>query len=240
MGSCWKGSGDGSHQLMRTKRPRQSLRSGQLSKRLLASFTRRDLPVSLGVCCLLVCVGVIEFLKWRRRAHSICCNCNLKQVGLAFRTWALDHRDFYPMAISNAAGGTLEDCLTGNTFRHFLVMSNELVTPKVLVCPNDSRQPATDFASGFGNRNVSYFVGIVSNGDNPQLFLSGDRCVTNGTTPRNGVLELTTNAMPGWTAELHEGYGNTGFADGSVQMLSTAGLQHAATWAGATNRLSLP
>jgi hypothetical protein len=63
------------------------------------------------------------------RAARIQCVNNLKQVGLAFRIWGGDNGDKYPTS--------------------FIVMSNELSTTKILVCPSDQeRQP---FASlGFG------------------------------------------------------------------------------------------
>jgi hypothetical protein len=55
--------------------------------------------------------------------------------------------------VSSSKGGTLEFCERGgdgydrNAYRHFQVMSNELNTPKILVCPGDSgKQAAADFA----------------------------------------------------------------------------------------------
>jgi hypothetical protein len=63
------------------------------------------------------------------RAARIQCVNNLKQIGLAFRVWGGDNNDKYPTSL--------------------VVMSNELSTTKILVCPSDTaRQP---FASlGFG------------------------------------------------------------------------------------------
>ena len=46
-----------------------------------------------------------------------------------------------------------------DTFRHFQVMSNELSTPKILVCPADTRVAAANFVR-LKNQNVSYFVGL--------------------------------------------------------------------------------
>ena len=44
-----------------------------------------------------------------------------------------------------------------NAFMHFLVMSNELSTPKILVCPADTKQAALDW-QGLQAGNVSYQV----------------------------------------------------------------------------------
>jgi prepilin-type processing-associated H-X9-DG protein len=82
-------------------------------------------------------------------------NCinNLKQIGLAFREWALDHNDQFPFNVPTNAGGTLEFCALDkegfdrHAALHFQVMSNELNTPLMLICPKDrSRKAATSFS----------------------------------------------------------------------------------------------
>jgi hypothetical protein len=98
------------------------------------------------------------------KAQSINCANNLKQIGLAFRTWAIDNGDNFPFNLSTNSGGTLElsapgsDGFDPNAAFHFRVMSNELSTPKILVCPADTkRQPASDFLT-LQPANVSYQV----------------------------------------------------------------------------------
>ena len=102
--------------------------------------------------------------KAKAKAQSINCVNNMKQIGLAFRIWAGDHNDKFPFHVSTSNGGTLELCERGgdgydhSAFRHFQVMSNELSTPKILVCAADTgKAPATDFAS-LQSWNVSYQV----------------------------------------------------------------------------------
>ena len=74
--------------------------------------------------------------KAKEKALSIACVNNLKQFGLAVRVWALDNNDSNPPNV--------------------LSMSNELSTPKVLMCPADTnRQVAADWAS-FTMANCSY------------------------------------------------------------------------------------
>jgi len=79
----------------------------------------------------------------KARAQRINCTNNLKQVGLSFKTWALDNGDAFPMKVAEAAGvrqaaWVYRDTTGGTINQHrgvnmiFGVMSNELSTPKVL------------------------------------------------------------------------------------------------------------
>jgi len=98
----------------------------------------------------------------KRKAQMISSVNNLKQIGLAFRIWEGDHNDQFPFNVGQAQGGVKELCTTdGNGFEEnevavFMVMSNELSTPKILVCPNDpQKQAAADFSS-LAASNISY------------------------------------------------------------------------------------
>jgi hypothetical protein len=91
---------------------------------------------------------------------------SLKEIAIALRTWEGDHGDDYPWNVSTNAGGSKEFCAPGsngfdaNSFRHFQVMSNELETTKLLVCPDSGNQPAADFAS-LQSSNVSFRIRVV-------------------------------------------------------------------------------
>ncbi len=122
----------------------------------------------------------------------------------------------------------------------FVVMSNELKTPKILVCPSDVRKPVVNFGPGFANSNVSYFVGVTADETQPHMLLSGDRNLTNGPLPPNRLLLLATNSAPGWNHELHRFRGNVALADGSVQSLDIPRLRTAFTNAGNSTLLAFP
>jgi prepilin-type N-terminal cleavage/methylation domain-containing protein len=173
-------------------------------------------------------------------SYRIRCVNNLKQTGVAFRVWEGDHGDKYPMSVSETNGGTMEFTAGPDLWRHFQVMSNELSTPKVLICPADeSRNAATNFTF-LRNSNISFFIGLDANETNPQLILSGDR-LTNGTALKNGILEVSSNHPAAWTAEVHNKVGNILLSDGSVQQVSITGLRSAIENTGlATNRLQMP
>jgi len=98
---------------------------------------------------------------WPKPQRVTCVN-NLKQIGLSFREWALGNSDHFPFNVGTNSGGTKEECAVGgdgfdrNAYKHFQVMSNELRTPLLLTCPQDSsKKPALHFAS-LQSSNVTY------------------------------------------------------------------------------------
>jgi competence protein ComGC len=177
-------------------------------------------------------------------APKITCVNNLKNVGLSFRLFQTDYGGKFPMQLSTNQGGTSEFVEGGNAFRHFQVMSNELSTPKVLVCPADKRKVATNFVS-FRNEHLSYFVGLDATTNDVQMLLAGDRNVTNTTPPVGSILYLTTNQTSvrgaGWDKEMHVSSGNVVLADGSVQPSTTSRLRDQLRVSTVvTQRLALP
>ena len=93
----------------------------------------------------------------------------------------------------------------------------------------------------FSNANISYFVGVDAWDIYPQMFLSGDRNITNGAAVKNSLLVLTTNELAGWTGKIHNRTGNILMADASVQLWATPSLRLAIQYTGvATNRLAVP
>jgi hypothetical protein len=77
----------------------------------------------------------------RKKAERIKCVNNLKNVGLAARIWATDNGDKSQLP------------------RDFLTMTNELGTPKILVCPSDpSRTQPVENWQQFGAVGSSYEI----------------------------------------------------------------------------------
>ena len=196
---------------------------------------------------VLVLVLTVAFLlpaiSRQKAAFRMQCRKNLGQIGVGFKIWALDSYANYHIQRKAKEGGTLEAFATGETFRHFQWMSNELVTPKVVVCPADFRKPAKSFTNGFSNASVSYFVGQDANDNFPQMILSGDRNLTNGPLRPIRTLALTTNSLIGWTEKMHKCEGNVLICDSSVQGLDNPGLRKFLRVEGCfdgTNRLSIP
>ena len=201
-------------------------------------FTLVGLLIIIAVLGILAAMLIPALVSAKGKSKRIQCVSNLKQDGLAFRLWEGDNGDKYPMAVSTNKNGTME--YAADVFRHFQVMSNELSTPKILVCPADNRTAAASFAR-LKNQNVSYFVGLDATEVRPPMLLTGDRNVTNGLSPVRSVLELRPEIPAGWTEAMHNGVGNIGLADGSVQQVSIPGLQQMLKHTGdSTNRVALP
>lgn len=188
----------------------------------------------------------------QRRASRLNCVSNLKQLGLAYRIWEGDNGDIFPMGISTTSGGSMELVQTGNVVATFMVMSNELSTPRILVCPGDGRSTgdtSRTFAADFGNlvnSNVSYFVGVdVTNDANPDLIVSGDGNFQIGGVPvKPGLRAFWTNDPVIWTTNWHgRTIGNLGMADGSVQSGTIVKWKYILNFQRtglATNRFAIP
>jgi prepilin-type processing-associated H-X9-DG protein len=206
-------------------------------------FTLVALLVIVAVLAILAAMLLPALAAAKKKSSKIDCVNNLKQCGLAFRIWEGDNSDKYPMATSMTNGGTMEYITGADTFRHFLVMSNELSTPKILICPADTTRTAAISFARLKNENVSYFVGLDADDADPQRFLDGDRNITGAAEPENGILKLVPGGPVSWTAAIHNNQGNLGLADGSVQQFSNSGLRQALKNSGdATNvwRIALP
>ena len=99
------------------------------------------------------------------------CENNMRQIGLAFKVWALEHNDHFPFNVSTNSGGTLELCEPGpdgfdkNSIAHFRAISNDLDTPNLLICPNDpGKHAAADFSS-LQPSNITYQLRTGKNVD---------------------------------------------------------------------------
>lgn len=213
---------------------------GALSKISPRAFTLIELVVVAALVVLLASLLLPALKRAKARAARIHCTCNLKQVGMAFKTWSLDYSNNFPMQLRTNPAGLLRGSPAADVFRYFQVMSNELSTPIVLLCPADTRSRAPDFGAGFSNTNISYFVGLDATDGQPQMFLAGDRNLSNGAPVPNGIMELRTNSVVQWTRELHRDCGQVLLADGSVEQLNNSNLTLSVQNSGGTNHLAIP
>jgi prepilin-type N-terminal cleavage/methylation domain-containing protein len=217
------------------------------------ALTLIEVLVVIAVLAVLAAFILPQLVLPRRYSHLNCIN-NLKEVSLAYRVWEGDNGDKYPMGVSVTNGGSMEMVATGNVVQTFLVMSNELSTPKILVCAQDKEhKAATNFYENFTSKNISYFVGVDADESKPQMILSGDdNFEISGAPIKSGLIQISTNTDVAWSSGRHVSYkehfwmpthgmGNICLADGSVQQVSTVGLQQSISQTGVTtNRLAIP
>ena len=183
------------------------------------AFTVTELLITIACIALVAAIFLPALAKSKARSSRLgCVNC-MKQIGLAFRTWSIDNDDRLPMQVSVANGGTMELVANGVVYPHFQVMSNELSTPKILLCPNDEKRSyATNFAVGLTDRNLSYFLNMDATNDAGSSLLSGDRNITNRALAGSRLVPLTKADTIAWTKEIHFEKGYLGFGDGRVEL----------------------
>jgi len=189
--------------------------------------------------------------------RAVCFN-NLRRIGRAFHVWSADHGNLFPWGVEwGPDGGSYEQPggLKANAWYQFTWISNQLGSPKFLVCPADAgaskvaRTWGTSAADGgflqasYQGHALSYFIGLHSLPSSGASLLSGDRnfkasiaglsCPFAGGGVASGLLPNDPSVQ--WTNAVHGTVGNLLFGDGSVQFSDSAGLQEIVRNSGGNN-----
>jgi hypothetical protein len=219
-------------------------------------FSMVDLLLVIAAVVGIVCVILSGMARARTpRCRGSCVN-NLKQVGIAFYSWELDYGPSLGAVFAATNEAAIDLKRRDLAQAVFTTMSNDLVSPRILYCPEDtqagrisanvffpSTAPVSDSASiQFSTNNLSYFLGLGADGNYPNRVLAGDdHFLVNQRKPQPGLLLLSTNSVVAWRNERHPKCGNVAMADASVHSFSSSGFQTQLMKTGfVTNRLAMP
>ena len=198
------------------------------------AFTLLELLTTMAIIGILAALLLPALQAAHRKAKRAACGSNLMNIGVASHLWAHEHNDLFPAQASTNQGGTLEFAQAtalnpdvSSAFRHFQALSNEIVTPKILVCPADHQRSAARNFETLGNGNVSYWINPGAVFGRPDSPLAGDRNVrTSGRTEWTFVQFGAGDAVE-FSAELHGYRGNVLFGDGHRDDLDSRALRRA-------------
>jgi prepilin-type processing-associated H-X9-DG protein/prepilin-type N-terminal cleavage/methylation domain-containing protein len=190
--STWKQSG------------RDYVGNAMKNSRRETAFTLIEL---LAVICIVAILAamLLPATGGPRKAKQARCAFNLREINQSLDAWAQTHERKFPMQVSTNIGGTMELILGGETYVHFLTLTNSAlkferrvdesyfqdgtnfqrintytnygIEPRSLICPADSR---SDWRYKYSmseivDTNISYFLGLNATKDNSKSILAGDR-----------------------------------------------------------------
>jgi type II secretory pathway pseudopilin PulG len=215
-------------------------------------FTRIELLVVLATLCLITTLALPLLANNRERSLRVLCVNNLRLAGQAMHQWSTEQSGRMPWRTPWCEGGTFPASCSGsppawvsgglnnNLWFQWAWLSNELQSPKILLCPSDISKRSANTWSGspdggflhpnYRNGSVSYFIGLDVFPESRSSLLAGDRNVIFDLPNQSCSSRITVTQGLGFGpaagigAGMHVAEGNFLFTDGRVDELSSGGF----------------
>jgi hypothetical protein len=229
--------------------PKSVLLSRASMRKNFRAFGRVELFAIITSLALLGIAVLPAFASTKSRSQSAQCLNNLRLMGRAVQIWGGDHYDEPPWRTLISEGGTRPDPnfgpKPGAAWPEYSFLSNELATPRILVCPADNgvRKIARDFSeyvhTGYRANATAYSLNLHAGSEMPGAMVFGDH---NHRFDYYGPIGCSMRVFEAgsidplfgpsaWTNNIHGSFGNIVTMDGSALETKTSEFRAALrTW----------